>query len=57
MLDRELGHADMGASLMMQRLDDIVLIPALRAYVADHGASAAGWIGVLSDQRIGGALT
>jgi AraC-like DNA-binding protein len=28
-----------------------------RACVAEHGASAAGWIGVLSDQRIGGALT
>jgi AraC-like DNA-binding protein len=42
---------------MTQRLDDIVLIRALRAYVAEHGASAAGWIGVLSDQRIGGALT
>jgi hypothetical protein len=56
MLDRELGHADMGASPMTQRLDDMVLIQ-LRAYVAEHGASAAGWIGALSDLRIGGALT
>jgi plasmid stability protein len=44
MLDRELGHADMGASLRTRRLDDIVLIQALRAYAAEHGASAGGWI-------------
>jgi hypothetical protein len=57
MLDRELGHADMGASVMKQRLDDIVLIQALLAYMAEHGASAAGWIGARSDQLISGALT
>jgi hypothetical protein len=40
MLDRELGHADMGAAPMAQRLADIVLIQALRAYVTEHGAGA-----------------
>jgi len=56
-LDRELKHPDMGSSLMTQRLADILLIQALRAYVAEYGPSAAGWIGALSDTRVGGAIT
>jgi hypothetical protein len=40
-----------------QRLADVLLLQAVRAYVAEHGADAAGWIGALSDKRIGGALT
>jgi transcriptional regulator GlxA family with amidase domain len=46
----------MGASLMTRRLADILLVQALRAYVAVHGADSAGWIGALNDRRIGAAL-
>jgi hypothetical protein len=35
MLDRELEHAGMGSTLMVRRLADVLLIQALRAYVAD----------------------
>ncbi len=55
-LDRELEQPDMGSPLMRQRLADILLIQALRAYVAEYGPRAAGWIGALSDSRIGGGI-
>jgi AraC-like DNA-binding protein len=56
MLDLELAQSGMGAMLMAQRLAEILLIQALRAYVSEHGASAAGWIGALCDAQIGQAL-
>ena len=46
----------MGASLMTHRLADILLVQALRAYVGLRGKDSAGWIGALTDERIGGAL-
>jgi AraC-like DNA-binding protein len=57
LLDRELEQAQMGSSVMMARLGDILLIQALRAYVAEYGATATGWLGALSDPRIGAAIT
>jgi AraC-like DNA-binding protein len=56
LLDKELGNGHMGASLMTRRLADILLVQALRAYVAVHGTDSAGWIGALNDRRIGAAL-
>lgn len=35
----------------------MLLLHAFRAYVTGHGARAAGWIGALSDPRIGQAIT
>jgi AraC-like DNA-binding protein len=55
-LDNELAGECMGASLMTRRLADILLVQALRAYVATHGTESAGWLGALADQRIGAAL-
>lgn len=55
-LDRELRHPAMGSSVMTQRLADILLIQALRAHVAEYGPGAAGWVGALSDTRIGSAI-
>ena len=55
-LDRELAQSLMGATLMTQRLADIMLVQALRAYVSEYGAGAAGWLGALSDRQIGDAL-
>lgn len=53
-LDGEIGTDRMGASLMTQRLAEILLVQALRAFAAAHGH--AGWIGALADRQIGAAL-
>ncbi len=55
-LNGELGTGDMGAMLVTRRLADILLVQALRAYVAVQGADCAGWIGALADRKIGAAL-
>ena len=57
MLDKELENTQMGSSLMTRRLGDILLVQVLRAYVNSHGPIKAGWIGALSDRRIGAALS
>jgi AraC-like DNA-binding protein len=57
LLDEELINNRMGASVMTRRLADILLVQTLRAYVASHGIANAGWLGALSDRRIGTALT
>lgn len=56
MLDKELEVAQMGASLMVRRMGDILLVQALRAYVAKEGVESTGWLGALTDPRIGAAL-
>ena len=56
LLDDELDSGRMGESLMTGRLADILLVQALRAHVAVNGPEAAGWIGALSDRRIGRAI-
>lgn len=55
-LGDELAGDRMGAALMTRRLADILLVQALRAYVAREGTAAAGWMGALGDRRIGSAL-
>jgi AraC-like DNA-binding protein len=55
-LDREMGDMRMGSSIMAKRLADILLIQALRAFVDEYGGSATGWLGALSDARLGAAL-
>ncbi len=56
LLNREIEQSNMGSTLMTERLGDILLIQALRAYVAEYGADATGWIGAFADARIGGAI-
>lgn len=56
LLDAEVRSAEMGASLMTHRLADILFVQALRAYVGLRGKDSAGWIGALTDERIGRAL-
>jgi Cupin len=55
-LDSEVRNGRMGASLVTRRLADVLLVQALRAYFAMHGNDSAGWIGALTDPRIGAAL-
>ncbi|WP_428488385.1 AraC family transcriptional regulator [Rhodopila sp.] len=56
LLDSEVRSTRIGASLMTDRLADILLVQALRAYVGIRGKDSAGWIGALTDRRIGNAL-
>jgi len=55
-LDDELGGGQIGASLMTRRMGDILLVQALRAYVTTMGPDNTGWIGALTDARIGKAI-
>ncbi|UDL89088.1 AraC family transcriptional regulator [Mesorhizobium sp. PAMC28654] len=56
-LDEELDAGLMGSTLMTRRMGDILLVQALRAYVAKEGISSTGWVGALTDRRIGAALS
>ena len=56
-LDDELGAGEMGSTLMTRRMGDILLVQALRAYVARVGAEHAGWIGALGNPQIGRAIS
>jgi AraC-like DNA-binding protein len=55
-LDSEVRSDRMGASLVTRRLADVLLVQVLRAYFVNHGNDSAGWIGALTDPRIGAAL-
>ena len=55
-LDDELATDQMGSSLVVRRLADILLVQALRAYVNLHGPNGLGWLGALHDRHVGAAL-
>lgn len=55
-LESEIQRTEMGSDLVVRRFADVLLVQALRAYVAIYGKDSAGWIGALSDPQIGGAL-
>jgi AraC-like DNA-binding protein len=55
-LDSEVRSGRMGASLVTRRLADVLLVQVLRAYFVNRGNDSAGWIGALTDPRIGAAL-
>lgn len=55
LLDEELANERMGSTLMTRRLADILLVQVLRAYVTGQG-DGIGWLGALSDPKIGRAL-
>ncbi|MFC3127513.1 AraC family transcriptional regulator [Pseudoroseomonas globiformis] len=56
LLEAETERPGPGSGLIMARLAEILLVEAIRAYVADHGEESRGWIGALADRRTGGAL-
>lgn len=55
-LDSEIRSTQMGASLVVRRFAEVLLVQALRAYVAGPGCNNTGWIGALADPQIGAAL-
>lgn len=46
-----------GASLMISRLIDVLIIRALRTWVSTAPAEQTGWLGALADARVSRALT
>ena len=55
-LMEEARKAHPGASLMISRLIDLLVIRALRGWASTH-AERGGWLGGLSDEKIGRALS
>jgi AraC-like DNA-binding protein len=55
-LRREVTCAALGASLAAERLAEILVITAVRAFVATNPTGRVGWITALADPRIGQAL-
>src|SRR5262249_26973974 len=45
-----------GGETVITRLADILVIQAIRAWIARDPAAQTGWLGALRDKRIGGAL-
>lgn len=56
LLEEEIGERRLGASLVTERLAEILVVEAIRAYVATGLAGHVGWISALSDPRIGAAI-
>lgn len=55
-LRTEVDQAELGGSLVAERLAGILVIAAVRAFVATSPKNSAGWITALADPRIGKAL-
>jgi AraC-like DNA-binding protein len=56
LLDAEAGHRRLGTAFVTERLAEILLVAAIRAYVSTNVAEGTGWISALADRRIGNAL-
>jgi len=56
LLEAEAEQPRPGGALITARLAEILLVEAIRAYVAEHGEESRGWIGALADRRTGEAL-
>ncbi|MEI5682240.1 AraC family transcriptional regulator [Mesorhizobium sp. CCNWLW179-1] len=55
-LQAEVNHGAVGGSLIAERLAEILVVEAVRAYVATSPSDSVGWITALADPRIGKAL-
>lgn len=55
-LRTEVAHTELGGSLVAERLAEILVIAAIRAFVATGPTTSVGWITALADPRIGKAL-
>jgi AraC-like DNA-binding protein len=52
----EAGASLPGGETIVTRLADILVIQSIRAWLSDNPDRRAGWLGALSDERIGPAL-
>ena len=55
-LRTEVAQAELGGSLVAERLAEILVIAAVRAFVATSPKNSVGWVTALADPRIGKAL-
>ncbi|WP_294642540.1 AraC family transcriptional regulator [uncultured Aureimonas sp.] len=55
-LQAEIRTADVGSSLVAERLAEILVVEAVRAFVAAGAGNAVGWISALSDPRLAKAI-
>ena len=53
----ETGQRDLGTSIVVSRLADILFIQAIRAYASSAGDEAGGWLGALGDSRLAPAFS
>ena len=55
-LRTEVSNAELGGSLVAERLAEILVVAAVRAFVGTSPTNRVGWITALADPRIGKAL-
>ncbi|WP_192847504.1 AraC family transcriptional regulator [Aureimonas sp. AU40] len=55
-LQAEIRNADVGSSLVAERLAEILVVEAVRAFVAAGSKDTIGWISALSDPRLAKAI-
>jgi len=55
-IGQELGSTRIGAAMLAERLVDVLLVQVLRAALDQDGNREFGWIGALTDPRIGKTL-
>jgi AraC-like DNA-binding protein len=53
MMAAEAGELRPGSETVITRLADILVIQAIRSWIAQDGAAATGWLGALRDHQIG----
>lgn len=55
-LVREAQHPELGGAMIVTSLIDVLLVEAVRTWLRQQPAEAAGWLGALRDPSIGAAL-
>lgn len=56
LMNDEIGRDRIGSEIVSARLADVLLVEAIRAYTEQAGPAETGWLGALSDARLGRAL-
>ena len=54
---REIGRDALAQTSLLDRLVDVVLISAVRAWLAEHPTDTPGWITATRDPAVAGALS
>ncbi len=57
LLGAKVGDRPLGTTFVTERLAEILVVEAIRAYVRMNSADGAGWIAALADHQIGTALS
>ena len=56
LMNNEIGRDRIGSAIVSARLADVLLVEAIRAYTEQARPAETGWLGALSDPRLGRAL-